>query len=163
MANQNAHRGRMATRRHRLSSRRQRPTSGSIKHEATPCTGNCGTEPAICDRVSRFGPDRTLASRVERGSFKSGWGYFTNCQQMLKSWLNGRKESDSICCQPWPRIFRFCHRYGNLLSTAQNRTDVTTTKNTADLPSTVFWFAGTETLWLTTSLGRSVPSRAPHA
>jgi len=49
--------------------------------------------------------------------FKSGWGYFANCQQTLENLLNCGKKSDSICCQPWPRIFRFCHPYGNLLST----------------------------------------------
>jgi hypothetical protein len=49
---------------------------------------------------------------------------------MLKSWLNGCEESDSICCQPLPRIFRSCHRHGNLLSTVQ--TELTAKANTAD-------------------------------
>jgi len=50
---------------------------------------------------------------------QSGWGYFTNCQRTLRMWCNHREESDSIFCQQWPRISRFCHRYGNLLATAE--------------------------------------------
>ena len=72
----------------------------------------------------------TLPLVWEQG-FKSGWGYFVTCRQTLKSWLYHRKKSDSICCQLWPRIPRFCHRDGNLLSTTRNRTDATTNKNTA--------------------------------
>jgi hypothetical protein len=76
---------------------------------------------AMSRRNSLPGVDRVYG-------FKSGWGYFVNCQQMLNSWLNCRKKSDSIYCQPSPRILRFCHRNGNWLSTPMSPTK----ENTVD-------------------------------
>jgi hypothetical protein len=94
-------------------------------------------EPTNARRNFIIWPRQNVGSTLRGDGFKSGWGYFVNRQQMLKGWLNRREKSDSKYCQPWPRIPRLCHRYGNWLST----TEVTTKKNTVDYSLAVFFLS----------------------